>query len=180
MNFLTKLTVVGCSVYLLHASLGLGQTGSAAQPPLSVLQSQAENGNIVAQAELGYKYFFGDGVPKDPALAFKWSYRAALAGNALAAKDVCAAYNIGFGVSQNRQAGFEWCWVAANHGDPIAQRILSGLYMNGVGVGKDTASAYAWASIRRVAGDKEVKEFPLSLRLWKRKLMKTKGPKRLR
>ena len=154
MDFPTKRIVLALWVSQLPVCLGLGQTGNTVQSAISVLQSQADDGNIVAQAKLGYEYLFGDGVPKDPALAFKWSYRAAVAGNSLAAKDVCAAYFIGGGVSQNKQAGFEWCWIAANHDDPIAQRNLVSLYRNGVGVDKDIALAYAWAVIRRNTGDK--------------------------
>ncbi|MGD0632098.1 MAG: tetratricopeptide repeat protein [Terracidiphilus sp.] len=108
-----------------------------------------------AQAKLGFKYLFGEGVPKDPALAFKWSYKAAVAGSPLAAKDICAAYFMGVGVSQNKQAGFEWCWIAASRGEPIAQRNLASRYRDGVGVGKDLTLAYAWAIILRNAGDKD-------------------------
>ena len=101
-------------------------------------------------------YLVGDSIPKDTALAFKWSYRAAIAGNPLAARNVAKAYLVGLGVLQNKHAAFEWCWIAANRDDPNAQEAIAAFYRNGEAVGKDIALAYAWALIRRNAGDKRI------------------------
>jgi TPR repeat protein len=64
---------------------GIGQSKNTNELLLSVLQRQAEDDKIEAQVKLANKYELGEGVPKDPNLAFKWAYRAAIAGNPLAA-----------------------------------------------------------------------------------------------
>jgi hypothetical protein len=156
MNPSIKQVVVVIWLLILPVHWGLGQAPNTVQSPLSVLERQAEDGNIEAQAKLGSKYLFGDGVPKDLALAFKWSYRAAIAGNSLAARNVAKAYLSGLGISQNKQAAFEWCWIAANRDDANAQGALAAFYRNGEAVGKDIALAYAWALIRENAGDKRI------------------------
>ena len=55
----------------------------------------AEQGNAFYQAELGYNYYFGFGVPQDYAEAVKWFRKAAEQNNAKAQFFVSSAESVG-------------------------------------------------------------------------------------
>ena len=68
---------------------------------LRLLRPQAERGDALAQASLGFMYANGQGVPQDYGQAVKWFRLAAEQGNALAQFNLGIMYNEGQGVPQD-------------------------------------------------------------------------------
>jgi hypothetical protein len=165
MEISVKQILASLWLFLFSLYWGICQTQNPNEKPLSVLQREAEAGNIAAQAKLGTMYLLGDGVEKNGTLGLNWSYQAAIAGNPRAARNVGFAYLDGLGAIKSSRAAFEWFWIAANRDDPGAQGVLSILYRRGDGVGKDLTLSYAWALIRRNAGDK--RSLPIIVQLEK-------------
>ena len=106
---------------------------------LQILQPLAEAGNIEAQNRMGLMYLFGEGAPKDLALAVRWFRMAADQGDARAQYQLGDIYA---GIDPNQAV--PWLTKAAEQGLNIAQVTLGADYENGWGVGQDYAQAAAW------------------------------------
>ncbi len=68
----------------------------------------ADQGNAVAQFNLGLMYDYGDGVPENNAKAAKWYRRAAGQGNAYAQNNLGLVYSNGEGVPQDYAEAARW------------------------------------------------------------------------
>ena len=68
----------------------------------------AERGNEAAQANLGFMYAKGQGVPQDDQEAVRWSRLAAEQGDAVAQCNLGVMYNKGQGVPQDYQEAARW------------------------------------------------------------------------
>jgi TPR repeat protein len=101
----------------------------------------AEQGNVNAQALLGYFFNVGQGVEKDYKKAVAWYTKAAEKGNAGAQYNLGVIYKNGEGVEKDYKKAFEWYTKAANQGNVSAQHALGLLYANGEGVEKDLDKA---------------------------------------
>jgi uncharacterized protein len=73
----------------------------------------AVRGNVRAQAQLGWMYARGDGVPQDYVEAAKWYYRAACRGNGLAQLELGLMYNRGQGVPRDFVLAEMWLNLSA-------------------------------------------------------------------
>ena len=82
----------------------------------------AEQGNAVAQFNLGRMYALGDDVPKDNVEAVKWYRKAAEQGNADAQTCLGVQYYRGFGVPRDLVQAHAWFNVAAAVGIETAER----------------------------------------------------------
>ena len=80
------------------------------------IRAQAEQGDAVAQYNLGYAYHNGEGVPQDYSEAVKWYRRAAEQGNAGAQLNLGVMYSNGEGVPQNYREAYIWFSLAAANG----------------------------------------------------------------
>ena len=114
------------------------------------LQKSANQGNAVAQLELGRGYGNGDyGLAKNERKAMELIRKAAEQGQPIAQDVVGDAYNFGFGgVTKNEKRANEWYGKAAvglrqmaDQGNAEAQFRLANGYYLGVGVAKDEAQA---------------------------------------
>jgi TPR repeat protein len=104
----------------------------------------AEQGNAMAQLNIGIAYDQGQGVPQDYAQAAFWWRKAAEQGIGQAQSNLGVLYFNGQGVPQdNAQAAF-WYRKAADQCDADAQHNLGLLYYAGKGVPQDYAQAAAW------------------------------------
>jgi TPR repeat protein len=74
----------------------------------------AEQGNASAQAELGWMYSVGRGVPQNFLLAAKWYRRAAEQGNGNAQFALGLLYNKGEGVPRDLLLAYMWLNLAAS------------------------------------------------------------------
>ena len=97
----------------------------------------ANQGNAIAQFNLGTLYENGEGVSQDYSKAFEWYQKAANQGNVDAQFNLGSMYYNGNGVGQNYKKALEWWQKAANHGDSDAQYWLGIMYENGEGVAQD-------------------------------------------
>ena len=104
----------------------------------------AEAGDPEAQAGLGLLYDLGQGVPRDPALAYAWYRRAAEAGLALAQFNVAVMLDSGIGVARDPAQAATWYARAAVHGHGRAQYNLAQLYASGHGLPRNLVQAEVW------------------------------------
>jgi hypothetical protein len=107
----------------------------------------AEQGERIAQFNLGMSYANGQGVEKDDKEAVKWSRKAAERGYAGAQNNLGVMYLKGEGVEKNEEEAVKWYRKAAEQGHAIAQNNLGAMYANGTGVESDPVEALKWALI---------------------------------
>ena len=124
----------------------LGVPSLAAQLPPGLLE-RAEQGDAVAQNELGSRYYAGRGVGRDDSEAARWIRLAAAQGYAP------AQYNLGLlhfrnrGVAGNDAEAARWYRAAAEQGYAPAQAGLGYLHIYGAGVEEDQVLAYMWIEL---------------------------------
>ena len=104
----------------------------------------AEQGDAMAQYNMGLLYRDGLGVDKDPEQALQWFMRAGAQGDPVAQVEVGDLYaGVALGLADYKSAA-EWYRQAAEQGDAVAQRKLGELYQRGRGVDKDEELAAYW------------------------------------
>ena len=84
----------------------------------------ADQGDAIAQFNLGWMYDEGRGVSKDDAEAVRWYRKAADQGHALAQFNLGAMYANGEGVAKDDAEAVKWYRKAADQGDADAQAKL--------------------------------------------------------
>jgi len=115
----------------------------------------AEQGNAVAQHNLGNMYLNGQGVPKDEQQAVVWFRKAAEQRYEKSQYNLGNMYLKGTGVPKDYQQAVVWFRQAAEQGDARAQNHLGAMYYNGHGVPKDDQSAYFWLLLSSAQGDQD-------------------------
>ena len=115
-------------------------------------QPLAEQGQAVAQYQLGLLYANGKGVTKDDAQARQWYEKSAAQGRADAQVNLGILYDYGRGVPQDFKKAVYWYRLSANQGNDLAQRQLGLLYERGDGVQQDYVEAYMWYSLGAANG----------------------------
>ena len=107
----------------------------------------AEQGNAIAQNNLGLMYGQGRGVPHDDARAVKWYRKAAEQGNATAQHNLGLMYDDGQGVPQDYAEAVKWYRKAAEQGNAQGQNNLGLMYAKGQGVPQDYVQAHMWYNL---------------------------------
>ena len=92
---------------------------------LQLWRPRAELGSEVAQVNLGFMYYNGQGVPQDDGEAAKWYRLAAEQGNANAQSNLASMYYIGQGVPQDYVQAYMWVDLAASRFPAWATRATS-------------------------------------------------------
>lgn len=105
---------------------------------------RAEAGDARAQVGLGVLYDLGQGVPRDPAMAYHWYRRAAEGGLAEAQFNVAVMHDTGETVPRDPGEAAIWYARAAAHGNRRAQYNLGQLYESGQGVPHNLDQAQVW------------------------------------
>jgi len=113
----------------------------------------AEQGDAVAQDNLGKMYYDGTGVTQDYAEAVKWYRKVAEQGFASAQYNLGQMYRKGKGVTQDYAEAVKWYRKAAEQGNAKAQVNLGTMYYSGNGVLQDTIAAHMWFNIAAIKGD---------------------------
>ncbi len=121
-------------------------TLAAAQLP-DGLRERAEQGDAAAQADLGRRYYVGEGVRQDDAEAVRWTRLAAEQDHAPAQYSLGLLYFRGRGVTGDDAAAARWYRAAAEQGHPPAQAALSDMYTYGQGVEEDPVLASMWIEL---------------------------------
>ena len=96
------------------------------------------------QVEEGDRYYNGDGVGKDFAMAAAWYEKAANQGYAEGQYYLGYCYYAGEGVELDFEKAVEWYIKAAEQGHPKAQQKLGTCYYNGEGVEQDLDKMIYW------------------------------------
>ena len=113
----------------------------------------AEQGNVVAQYNLGLMHYNSWGVPQDYAEAVRWYRQAAEQGLAIAQANLAFMYYQGHGTLQDYAEAMRWYRQAAEQGLADSQGRLGLMYYQGHGVPQDYASAHMWLNIASANGD---------------------------
>jgi TPR repeat protein len=116
-----------------------------------VCRARAEHGDARAQADLGYMYAHGRGVPLNYSEALTWYRKAADQGDAMGQDGLAFLYYHGLGVPQDYSEAVIWYRKAADQGDEKGQDGLALTYSQGRGVPQDYTEALRWY---RKAADK--------------------------
>ena len=111
---------------------------------LEALKTAAEQGDSLAQLNLGRLYDKGEGVSEDDAEAVHWLRKAAEQGLAEAQNYLGYMYNRGEGVTQDHEEAVHWFRKAAEQGLAKAQSNLGSMYYRGEGVAQDYDEAVFW------------------------------------
>jgi hypothetical protein len=111
------------------------------------LVSRAESGDGDALAELGNRYFFGEGVAADVERAFSFYLRAAEAGSDAGMVNVASCYRRGEGVPQAPGKAVEWYTKAMATDRTFAPFELGQMYEQGEGVAADREKSVEFYAI---------------------------------
>ena len=114
----------------------------------------AEQGDALAQYNLGMLYRKGRGVPQDDVQARQWYAKAAAQGQAKAQFNLGTLYFNGEGVPKDYPQALRWFRLAADQGEAVAQTKIAIMYDEGQGVSQDIVQAYKWYSLAATNGDK--------------------------
>jgi TPR repeat protein len=117
-------------------------------------QPLAEQGQALAQYNLGLLYANGQGVSKDDAQALQWYEKAAAQGHADAQVNLGILYDYGRGVAQDYKKAVYWYRLSAKQGNELAQRQLGLMFERGDGVPQDYVQAYMWYTLGAANGAK--------------------------
>ena len=107
----------------------------------------AEQGNAMAQFNIGMMYARGRGVAEDPAQALHWYRMAAQKGYADAQLNLGVMYNSGQGVKVDHAEALQWLRLAAAQGVAKAHYNLGAMYAMGHGVARDYQLAYVYFTL---------------------------------
>ena len=91
---------------------------------LATLEAKAEEGDLEAQYEMGWRHPIGMHVELDDDVAVEWLHRAAESGHSLAQNNLGARYYSGDGVDLDLKQAYRHFFKAANQGDRKAGKNL--------------------------------------------------------
>ena len=145
---------LGASSYSADFNKGMtaAQSGDFATA-LKEWKPLAEEGNAVAQNNLGLMYHNGWGVPQDYKEAVYWYRLAVEQGYAIAQYNLGLMYEKGKGVPQDDKEAARLYRLAAEQGYADAQGNLGVMYVFGKGVTKDFVYAHMWGNIALMNGN---------------------------
>jgi len=132
---------IACAdIYSASAALTRGDYDTAAKE----FKLLAAQGDAKAQANLGYMYYVGEGVPQSYEEAVKWYRKSAVQGDKDAQYNLAVAYAFGEGIKQDYKEAALWYRRAAEQGHLTAQYSLGISYSYGEGVKQDREEATKW------------------------------------
>jgi uncharacterized protein len=107
-----------------------------------MLVHKANDGDPVAQQELGLRYLLGKDFPEDTTLAAYWIGKAANQNMSIAQYNYGVFLNNGWGVKWNPFEAFRWFKAAADRQLPEAEFVMGLFYTDNLVVPRDWATAY--------------------------------------
>ncbi len=121
-----------------------GTPEQGAVDDLKQLMAKAEQGDLGAQNDLGFRYERGQGVEKNLEKAVMWYRKAADAGYALAQNNLGIMYRNGAGVEKSDEEALKWFRKSAEQGHAGGQFNVGWMYGNGRGVPLNYEEAVKW------------------------------------
>jgi uncharacterized protein len=140
-------------VILLVGAMSVAAQQNATRPWIEEIKGKADQGDAMAQFNLGWAYAHGNEVLQDYAQAASWYRKAAQQGHAAAQYNLGWYYAQGLVVSQDHAVALEWYRKAADQGNTDAQVALGMAYAFGHGVDQDHAQAVNWYRKAAKRGD---------------------------
>jgi uncharacterized protein len=140
-------------VLLFFGAMALAALANGAPQPIEEIKGKADQGDAMAQFNLGWAYAHGDEVLQDYAQAATWYRKAAQQGHAAAQYNLGWYYAQGLVVSQDYAVALDWYRKAADQGNTDAQVALGMAYAFGHGVDQDHAQAANWYRKAAKRGD---------------------------
>lgn len=113
----------------------------------------AEEGQVEWQRNVGYRYYFGEGVKGSKIQAATWYRRAAEKGDAESQWRLGLLFDKGEGVPEDSVEAAKWYLLAANQGHADAQVAIGYCYARGHGVRRDDVQAYKWYNLAAAQGN---------------------------
>lgn len=111
---------------------------------------KVEQGNAIAQNNLGTMYRDGAGVPPNDKIAIVWFRKSAgngygaQSGNAIAQNNLGLMYEKGRGVAPSDKEAARWFLMAAKNSNAWGQNNIGVMYRDGRGVPQSDKDAFAW------------------------------------
>ncbi len=130
-----------CAGDLEDATAARGRGDHAAA--LRLLRPLANEGNAIAQHNLGVSYYRGEGVAQDEKEAEKWFRLAAEQGHAAAQSSLGLMKLIG----KDYKEALKWIQLSADQGYAPSQVNLGIMHYEGQGVARDYVRAHMWMSL---------------------------------
>ncbi len=140
---LTAPLAAGAGVDNLEIGVAALQRGHYATA-LRAWRTAADQGNAKAQANIGYLYEHGLGVPQSYVEAMAWYRKAASQNDATAQFNIGTLYAYGHGVERNPREALVWFGQAARQSLPDAQYMLGQAYHEGLGTPANAPLALDW------------------------------------
>jgi uncharacterized protein len=141
MGLFTKVSDIGNCVDV------VAQIGVDAAHAVAVCRRQANEGDAIAQTDLGKMYAEGRGVAQDLNEAKHWFQLAADQGQPDGQYNLGVMYAVGEGVPQDFVQAVKWYSLAAERGQTDAQNSLGMRYKRGEGVAQDYVQAHKWFAL---------------------------------
>ena len=107
-------------------------------------RTAADEGDAIAQGNIGWLYQAGLGVPQDYEEAMRWYRMSVDNGSHEASRLIGGLYLDGLGVPRDYKEAMRWYRIAAEYGSAPAQNQIGWLYQNGFGVERDYEEAMRW------------------------------------
>ncbi|HVU16460.1 MAG TPA: tetratricopeptide repeat protein [Candidatus Didemnitutus sp.] len=104
----------------------------------------ADINDPVYQYAIGFRYYNGDGLERNPVLAVYWFGKAADQGYAPAQAQLALMHQMGMGTERDPAKALVWYRKASAQGNDMAIANIAGMYQNGDGVARDPAEAARW------------------------------------
>jgi TPR repeat protein len=120
-------------------------------------RKSAEQGNPLAQVNLGRMYERGYGLAQNYEEALKWYRKSAEKGDAAAQYNLGVMYCFGQGVAKNFEEARKWYRKAIEQGDVTAQTGLGAMYEKGYGMSSNRKTAIEWYRKAAKQGDMAAK-----------------------
>ena len=111
---------------------------------VALLRKSAEQGNALAQNNLGVMYAEGKGVSRNDSEAVKWFRKSAEQGNSAGQSNLGEMYRDGRGVTPNDEEAVSWFQRSAEQWDAAGEANLGAMYLKGLGVSQDYGEALKW------------------------------------
>jgi len=126
----------------------------------SSLKNLADKNDKYAQYDIGFMYYAGKSVQKNPQEALKYISLAAEKGHMPASYLLGKMYLHGEGVEKDPGKAVFWLAKSASKGDIMSEYLLGITYLKGDGtVGKNSGEAYFWLSRAAKKGDADAQFF---------------------
>ncbi len=124
--------------------INTGMTLEEEQTSFKEWHAKAEQGDRIAQNNVGDHYVMGWGVERDEKEGIKWYRLSAEQGYSRAQHNLAACLAFGRGTQKSDEEAVKWWRLSAEQGFALAQNSLAACYGTGTGVPQNDNEAFKW------------------------------------